>query len=449
MTIKSILVVDDELEILDIIEILIESEFSYKIIKASSVLEAIDYLSTDSSIELIISDYTMPGKNGGELFIYNKNSRNLPFLLVSGGFIQDYYNMQDLMTVNHRNGFLQKPVDDEKLFDLIRNAFDNPEVATDEHYKKININYAQYLVNQNIDIYLCLSNDKYIKIINEGELQEVDQLKKYRDKGERYLYILSADFSRFTKILTESLVSHLENSKDSKNTISAAVYSLDFVHSSVLEMGLLDSHVELIDNVIENCLNNLNENNRFNLLLESFFKEEGYLVSHSVTSIYISYLICLHLDYAGEKVIEKLAYASIIHDLGLVDKSLSDVMSINDERFSSLNRRDQNLVLNHMFESAKLLDEVDAIPSDVKNLILDHHERPDGSGFPRHLTSTRISPVSAIFILSLELSHFLYFKDIKKDSDEFIQRMEKSFSKGNFTKPLAGLISSMKKALKS
>jgi response regulator RpfG family c-di-GMP phosphodiesterase len=43
-------------------------------------------------------------------------------------------------------------------------------------------------------------------------------------------------------------------------------------------------------------------------------------------------------------------------------------------------------------------------------MIREHHERPDGSGFPRGLGANSISLLGAIFIVSLKVSDFIYLR---------------------------------------
>jgi response regulator RpfG family c-di-GMP phosphodiesterase len=448
----SVLIIDDEPEILDILEILIESEFSCNIVRSSSGNEAIKNLESDASIKLIVSDYTMGNGTGGDVFNFNKLNSNLPFLLLSGGFLQDYHDIKDFFVINDQNVFLQKPVDTEQLFNFIQLSIKEDEVGHEEcmhdRFKKININHAIYFLKNNKDIFLNIGTNKFIKVINEGELHSPDEFIKYRDKGEKYLYILNEDFKSYMKEILRNIELNVKSSDSFSDTITIGVHGFEFVHSSLIEMGLSEAHVEFVNTVVNKCVTNLMKNNKVSMLLNSFFREKGYLVSHSLTSIYISYIICGYLDYAGEQVIEKLVYAGILHDLGLIDKDLSSVLECHGDEFTNLSQRDQKQVLNHSFESVKLLELFKCIPNDVENIILEHHENASGGGFPRGLSATRIAPLSAIFILSLRFSDFLFHNDFESSAEDYINKLKVDFNKGGFKKPLAGLSSSVKKALK-
>ena len=56
--------------------------------------------------------------------------------------------------------------------------------------------------------------------------------------------------------------------------------------------------------------------------------------------------------------------------------------------------------LQHSTEGAQLLRRFRDIPPDTDKIVLEHHELPEGNGFPRGLTSSQISPLGCLFIVS-------------------------------------------------
>jgi CheY-like chemotaxis protein len=78
---ETILVVDDESEIRDLIEILLENE-GYRIIKAANGKEALDVLDKHN-IDLIILDIMMPEMDGIETCINVRKEKNMPIIMLS------------------------------------------------------------------------------------------------------------------------------------------------------------------------------------------------------------------------------------------------------------------------------------------------------------------------------------------------------------------------------
>ena len=77
----SILIVDDEKEIAELVEIYLVSD-GYKVFKASSAQEGFDILDKEN-IQLILLDIMMPGMDGLEMCRIIRETRNIPIIMLS------------------------------------------------------------------------------------------------------------------------------------------------------------------------------------------------------------------------------------------------------------------------------------------------------------------------------------------------------------------------------
>lgn len=81
-----------------------------------------------------------------------------------------------------------------------------------------------------------------------------------------------------------------------------------------------------------------------------------------------------------------LAVGGLLHDIGKLAvplEILNKPGQLTDEEFAVIKR--------HPDDGRKLLDELGGFPETVKALVSDHHERLDGSGYPRGLTAMDMS----------------------------------------------------------
>jgi len=110
-------------------------------------------------------------------------------------------------------------------------------------------------------------------------------------------------------------------------------------------------------------------------------------------------LLCAWLAGQGEGStrddVADAAAAGLLHDLGMlhIDPALLDA----DERLSG-NRL--NPVYVHPLTSSMLVERFDAFPKAVARAVVEHHERLDGSGYPRGLVGEAISPLGRIVALA-------------------------------------------------
>ena len=77
----TILVVDDEKEIADLVEIYLVSD-GYRVLKAQSAREGLDILDREE-VHLVLLDIMMPGMDGLEMCQKIRETRNVPVIMLS------------------------------------------------------------------------------------------------------------------------------------------------------------------------------------------------------------------------------------------------------------------------------------------------------------------------------------------------------------------------------
>ncbi|MDH4120396.1 MAG: DUF3391 domain-containing protein [Deltaproteobacteria bacterium] len=113
------------------------------------------------------------------------------------------------------------------------------------------------------------------------------------------------------------------------------------------------------------------------------FDENVYL--HSVRVCVLSLAFASHLDM-NWKEIKTVGMGALLHDIGkmrLAPALVAKAGPLDTQEYADYKR--------HSLEGAKLLDDSQDLTRDVLAIILQHHERPDGSGFPRGLSAGEIS----------------------------------------------------------
>lgn len=115
-----ILLVDDEPDIVDTYRELLEG-FGYRVTTATRGDQALAKFNAHSDeYDLAITDYLMPGMNGGTLVDrLHERKPDLPVIMVSG-----YAPKNGI--AKHRGSFLHKPLDLKKLTEKIEEALSTP-----------------------------------------------------------------------------------------------------------------------------------------------------------------------------------------------------------------------------------------------------------------------------------------------------------------------------------
>jgi DNA-binding NtrC family response regulator len=113
----NVLIVDDEIVQVENLRIGLSSR-GYHILQALNGLEALSLIENDANqIDLLITDYAMPGINGMELLqIIRRRHGNLPVIMMTA------CRQRDLVLEawrNQCNGFIEKPFSLDRLIDEI------------------------------------------------------------------------------------------------------------------------------------------------------------------------------------------------------------------------------------------------------------------------------------------------------------------------------------------
>jgi HD-GYP domain-containing protein (c-di-GMP phosphodiesterase class II) len=120
---------------------------------------------------------------------------------------------------------------------------------------------------------------------------------------------------------------------------------------------------------------------------------EDYLIDHTVKSTIIALIIGFYIKLPPHRLIE-LGVAALFHEIGMI--KLPAKVYLNPRSLSPL---EQKMIYTHPVLGYNALKAND-FPLAVSVPALEHHERENGSGYPRRLTSDKISLYSKIIAVA-------------------------------------------------
>lgn len=442
----SILLVDDEPLILQILEISIQSELEVEIFKANNGSEAKEILKKTPDISLIVSDYFMPKGTGGDLYLFNKENNNLPFILLSGGEFTEFEEMADFQEVHPKNVFLTKPTEGDEILSAIKNGLedrDGSEVIVDltreeRGFKKVKPYFLTKLAKSDFDLFMKMGEGKFLQVTTKENKDMKSVLSHYesKEKDIHFFYLSESDYDTFFEQVNTLLEDFKNNTDTTIDKTEVTFTTLDFAFSVAQEhldaLGVSKIHQNFIDSSLDRICGDLKKNKDLLGLLGQMLKHDDYLSEHSILNIYFSSYLLTKLNWATDQTLKQMLYASFYHDIEIQNQDLAKKVSLED----CSDKEEEKIVKNHGIKAAQLIEKLPGMNTDAHKIILDHHERPDGKGFPLGLTASNIPPLSCVFILSHEIVDFLIFNNFQTQLlASKIQEMESHWSKGNFKRP--------------
>jgi putative nucleotidyltransferase with HDIG domain len=128
-------------------------------------------------------------------------------------------------------------------------------------------------------------------------------------------------------------------------------------------------------------------------MVELIEQRDTYTAGHSKRVAYYSELIAKEMGYSEEEV-TRLHQAGILHDIGKIetpDAVLLNPMKLNDIEYK--------LIQEHVNAGFKLLSKIPMFEP-LAEIVHQHHERYDGSGYPNGLKGDEIDPLARIMIVA-------------------------------------------------
>lgn len=163
-------------------------------------------------------------------------------------------------------------------------------------------------------------------------------------------------------------------------------------------------------------------------------KEDDYFSRHIKTLARISCGLAKALDMDTKRVIEKLIYASFVHDIAFYsNQKLALIKDI--EHFETckheLTSEEQDLFRNAPKYSFDYAFYDKFAPNGVEKILIESRELPDGSGYPNKIDFEKMNPLSAIFIVAHDLTDHI-FERKNWNYQQYLTVYRKKFKGGIF-----------------
>lgn len=290
------------------------------------------------------------------------------------------------------------------------------------------------------DIYIKISDEKFLKIFSINDPLEKDRLQKYLDKGVNFLFIREQEFTAFTEYFLSLVVDKLKKAKAAPVEVKtlAELAAFDNIIETVKQVGITGATAEQIKDSVGSCLETIDKLKSIKSIFNNVFRSKNFISEHSLLVSYIAGKIATDTSWNSPQTLEKLSLASLLHDVSLEDNFLAKQHDMDVSTLQQLEAKFDGEILeavkNHPLKTAQMLTSGQHLFADVESIILQHHERLGGEGYPSKMNSSVVSPLSCLFIIAEEYClHLISGEQLDKDAFE---KKFMVFDTGNYKTPL-------------
>ena len=216
-----------------------------------------------------------------------------------------------------------------------------------------------------LDIWSVYIEDKY-------SLSEIRDIIKPELRQKSITFIKEA-FVNIEKMVMNSSKDKYEDSLTKKNNIE---------------------YFKSLKNVAEEIVENIYSNEHILLSLVDIKSFDNYMYQHSINVAVISVSLGIALRLKKEELIA-LAEGALLHDIGKIYIP-KDIYQKHDK----LTAEERKLYNSHPIKGYEYVKKEFRVDDNVLKIIMQHHERVDGNGFPNKLKGHEISKFAKIISIA-------------------------------------------------
>lgn len=255
---------------------------------------------------------------------------------------------------------------------------------------------VQHLVGDEI-LAATLTNAKMQTLIKEGTVltsKIIDRIKRY---GVQSLYIKDSYMeNEVEEEISDTISPNLRvNSTHKIKQSFDRFHSKVFIQKNSLKYG--DTGQNLIDglqNISNDLINEILLSKNTRVMMNDIKTSNDYTYQHSINVAVLSLIIGTTLGLSSQNL-QDLTLGAMLCDIGVQwvdEKILNKTEALTEQEIKSIK--------DHAQIGYQYLNDNTTFNGHVKSIVLQHHERIDGSGYPNGLKDDDIHPLAKIVMIA-------------------------------------------------
>ena len=222
-------------------------------------------------------------------------------------------------------------------------------------------------------------------------LSEPD-FKRMVEHGITRLYVRAAYHSKCERILEDKLSDILANPSVPPDDKADILYNTSTsMTRSFMGDSVGSAEIDRISMVVDNVIGSVVHDPAVTAYLLEMAGHERSTAGHMFSVSTPTVMLGAAAFGPDLETLRRLGLAGMFHDLGKLSIS-ADILN----KPGALSREELNLIHQHPIESARLVSEDARVDQTVRQMILQHHERVDGRGYPLGASGADLLPGSKV-----------------------------------------------------
>ncbi|MCE3014055.1 MAG: hypothetical protein LW878_13425 [Proteobacteria bacterium] len=434
------LVVSKNTAFRELTRFILEWQFDCVIETCADESEALKYLKTIEVFpHMILYEYESDAFLVEDFIVYVKESQKPVHFLVMAEKIQDtilphFQNLKHFHLTKKENMLTD-------ILEISRGAFINVIKLNTHAMCRIHFDTLEAIDGIDKDLYIKLPSGKFVKLFESGMIENMDR-QKYREKGLVFLWVERSTCQWMVTQIEKQFHIFLANPSFKfilRGPESTKEEAFDQKIIRVCEELHIDpefkQEITLVMNKIMEVVQKDIKLSKIMQMIQSDDKSVSYFSKNLQLTSFVSCALAKKLEWHSKTTLEKLVYASVLHDITLATKPhLQRLSGLKELEQRKLSEEEKKIYLNHPKEAAQLVkNNFKFAPPETDVLVLQHHELPQGRGFPVAVAAEKLSPLTQLFIVTQDFVRYVMNEE-DPSLDMYFLRAETRFEQNVFRK---------------
>lgn len=288
------------------------------------------------------------------------------------------------------------------------------------------------------DVYVQRTEQSYTKIFKKGDMIEWERVKLYENKGITHFYLTAEDYQTYGSLIGPLGEYLVENSgkfspKEARELLKDLAQFT--VHEMIGELKADERFFYNAQNVVAGCIDIMAKDSKGILSILKMLSNRPYALKHSMMVSVLSVILAKADGMVSDTNLKIIGLGGFLHDAGIAQLSFDPESS---DQLGPEQRREMN---RHPELGRQFLDRLKGIRSEVLEIVMQHHEQPNGAGYPNSLRAGEIYYPAKMVAIADSFSSLITKRSFR---DAFLAEEAISIMKGSigkFDKVLLSLFS--------
>lgn len=289
-------------------------------------------------------------------------------------------------------------------------------------------------------IFIKLSENKFVKLNHEKDNIRDTVIRYHEEKELTDIFAVETDYLNFLNVIknkNSDLLFDPATKVDEKVLILENTYKM--LKGSLNSVGMNEITFEVCKKLVDSTVGVLSENPNIFRIIKKFSANCPAEFKRAITSMFVSNVILSSFNWSNPQLKQKMNLAALMEDMLLNEGESEKIRMISQSE--NIDGEGKRFITNHVKTILKTLEAHKTIPLEVLQIVEQHHEKPDGKGFPYGIKESGFSQLSAFsFVANVFVDEVFKTNFDASKKDEILLKMKQDYTGANFSKAVESLM---------